>query len=142
MVPGKTVSYKVRIKGNKCALGIPDYSGSGIPDIKRKSILREVFTQAIQKYPFPINVSYVFYQSPCHCPWQECWPYLVPDHCINLIKIFIKTLYDTDFSLQVNLPNGEVFYLFQLMFIFRPVLALGLTFAICICRLEVCSTSF
>lgn len=43
MVLEKAVSYKVRIKG-KHALGIPGYSGSGIPDIKRKSILREVFT--------------------------------------------------------------------------------------------------
>lgn len=44
MVPEKAVSYKVRIKGKKHTLGIPDYSGLGIPDIKRKSILREVFT--------------------------------------------------------------------------------------------------
>lgn len=42
----KAVSYKVRNKGKKKrhVLGISDYSGSGIPDIKRKSILREVFT--------------------------------------------------------------------------------------------------
>lgn len=44
----KAVSYKVRNKGKKKkkkhVLGISDYSGSGIPDIKRISILREVFT--------------------------------------------------------------------------------------------------
>lgn len=47
MVLEKAVSYKVRNKGKKKkkhVLGISDYSGSDIPDIKRKSILREVFT--------------------------------------------------------------------------------------------------
>lgn len=46
MVLEKAVSYKVRNKGGKGkhALGIPDYSGSGILDIKRKFILREIFT--------------------------------------------------------------------------------------------------
>lgn len=46
MVLEKAVSYKVRNKGGKGkhALGIPDYSGSGVLDIKRKFILREIFT--------------------------------------------------------------------------------------------------
>lgn len=40
----KAVSYKVRTKGrNRQVLGIPN-TGSDIPDVKRKSILREVFT--------------------------------------------------------------------------------------------------
>lgn len=44
MVLEKAVSYKVRNKGKKKhVLGIPN-TGSDIPDIKRKSILREVFT--------------------------------------------------------------------------------------------------